>query len=455
MLKPHALLASAILFAPAILIVACDSNADTQHPASEYGLRSGGDATVLADGGQACMLPIPDLPAGMRATYDAGHTLFNTPFVPAGGSPRPGLGPLFDQYSCDECHFRGGRSFAGLALIRLSVPGQDEHGAPLAAPAFGTQLQPRGTAGVMVEGTPEIQWVEVPGLYDDGTPFSLRRPVVTIGSPYAPLPAELRMSLRAAPPVFGLGLLEAIDDSAIRALADPTDANADGISGRVQNVWDHLAGQTTLGRFGWKAEVPSLWQQVATAYHQNMGITSSLFADEPCVGQPQDHAQADDPEVSDADIDAVVEFLRTVAVPARRHPDNPVTLRGEHLFRDIGCDGCHTPTLITGNSHPLHILRRQTIHPFTDLLLHDMGPDLSDGRPAFDAAGAEWRTPPLWGLGLRDVVSTSSRLLHDGRARTVAEAILWHGGEAEASRERFRTLTADDRDALLQFLDAN
>jgi CxxC motif-containing protein (DUF1111 family) len=220
-------------------------------------------------------------------------------------------------------------------------------------------------------------------------------------------------------------------------------------------VWDVAAGQTVTGRFGWKAEAPSLRQQIAGAYSEDMGVTSSVFPVEACAGQPQDDGLADEPEVSDAELDVLETFIRTLAVPARRNPDDPTTLRGEQLFVDIGCAGCHAPTLTTGTTHPVPALRNQVIHPFTDLLLHDMGSGLTDNRTSFNASGAEWRTPPLWGLGLRDTVNTSTRLLHDGRARTVAEAILWHGGEALAARDAFRALTAIDRQALLQFLSSN
>ena len=263
-------------------------------------------------------------------------------------------------------------------------------------------------------------------------------------------------SPRVAPAVIGLGLLEAVPAATLEALADPEDTDGDGISGRINIVPERGQGQA-VGRFGWKANVASIREQAAGAFHGDIGLTTSLFPAQNCPAAQADclaaEAQAD-PEVSDAFLDKLTTYVRTLAVPVARNFDAPEVQHGERLFRDFGCASCHIPTLQTDDTAALPELRNQTFHPFTDLLLHDMGEGLADGRPDSGASGSEWRTPPLWGIGLQEKVNRHDRLLHDGRARGVAEAILWHGGEAEASREAFRTAPQEERQALLAFLNA-
>jgi len=264
----------------------------------------------------------------------------------------------------------------------------------------------------------------------------------------------VRLSARVAPPLVGLGLLERIPSAAIEALADPDDRDANGISGRVNRVRDAASGASSLGRFGWKAGQPSVRQQVAAAFHGDLGITSSLFPESPCTPVQVACAKAPDggtPELTDALLDLVTFYARTLGVPARR---NPSTARpGEALFRKIGCADCHVERFVTGPAPDLPLLAEQEIHPYTDLLLHDMGEGLADGRPEFAADGREWRTPPLWGIGLVHAVSRHTRFLHDGRARNLEEAILWHGGEAEKARRAYTALERSERDQLLFFLD--
>jgi CxxC motif-containing protein (DUF1111 family) len=264
------------------------------------------------------------------------------------------------------------------------------------------------------------------------------------------------LSPRVAPSVIGLGLLESVPLSTLEALADPDDADGDGISGRVNWVTDH-AGKRAAGRFGWKANVATLREQAAGAAVGDIGITSSLFPAQNC---PPEQATCVDartdpgPEMKPSFLDRMVLYVQTLAVPVARDLNDPVVHRGEHLFRDFGCASCHMPTLRTGPEAVQPELANQTFHPFTDLLIHDMGEGLADHRPDGSATGSEWRTPPLWGLGLIGKVNGHDRLLHDGRARGPAEAILWHGGEAEAAKEKFRTADKADRDALIAFLNA-
>jgi CxxC motif-containing protein (DUF1111 family) len=243
------------------------------------------------------------------------------------------------------------------------------------------------------------------------------------------------------PAVFGLGLLEAIDDATLEALADPADADGDGISGVVNRPWDVAVGDHRVGRFGLKANTPNLTQQAAAAYANDIGIANPVFPD------PDDSRDIDMETV-----DVAAFYTQTLAVPARADMTAEAE-RGEGLFADLGCADCHVPTHVTG-THAIAALSGQTIQPFTDLLVHDMGPDLADGRPDYVAGGSEWRTPALWGLGLVETVQPGASYLHDGRARSIAEAILWHGGEGERAREAFRTSSAADRAAVLAFLRA-
>jgi len=263
------------------------------------------------------------------------------------------------------------------------------------------------------------------------------------------------VSARVAPAVIGMGLLEAIPEETLRALADPDDRDGDGISGRLNTVWDAIAKKPAVGRFGWKASVPGLRQQIAMAALGDIGLTTSLYPEQNCPVAQADCRKAEnggEPEIEDDFLDRLELYSQTLAVPLRRDVEDPQVMRGEALFAQTGCAACHVMTLKTGAHASRQELSHQTIHPFTDLLLHDMGEGLADGRPDFLASGSEWRTPPLWGLGLVRVTNKHEYLLHDGRARGFAEAILWHGGEAAAAKERFRTLPQDERAALLAFL---
>jgi CxxC motif-containing protein (DUF1111 family) len=249
-------------------------------------------------------------------------------------------------------------------------------------------------------------------------------------------------SLRRPPPVFGSGLLDAVHEQSIQALADPEDRDGDGISGRPNIVWNIRERKQTIGKFGLKASAPTALQQVAGAYATDMGVTNSLL--------PRGNKN---PELDSSTLDRTSFYVQTLAVPSPRNQDDPTVIRGREIFREIGCGKCHAETLQTGD-HQIPELSNQLIHPFTDLLLHDMGSELADGRPEFQASGNEWRTAPLWGIGLVPIVIGDAEVsyLHDGRARTLEEAVLWHGGEGLAARNTFAALTLADRDALIQFL---
>lgn len=429
--------------------------------------RSGGATTVMAEGRNAFAMPLANLSRETRRAHVVGNSFFNQNWVvaPSSTTARDGLGPHFQARSCSGCHFKDGRgrppgegeSMVSMVL-RLSVPGRDTGGGPLPHPVYGGQLNEHAIPGVTVEGTTSIRYGKIEGAYPDGTPYALRKPEYRIAWGSDPAGEDLMVSPRVAPPVHGLGLLEAVAEADVLAHADPEDTDGDGISGRPNRVWDVVAGTVALGRFGWKAEQPGIRQQTAGAFVGDIGITSSLFPDEnhsaaQAAAMPV-LPVAGGPEIDDRLLDRVVTYVRTLAPPARRDFDDPVVGRGEAHFTALGCARCHVPELQTADEASLSELAGQTIRPFTDLLLHDMGDGLADGRPAFEADGREWRTPPLWGIGLVETVNGHTLLLHDGRARGFEEAILWHGGEAEAARLAFMALPAEERAAVIRFLES-
>ena len=379
-------------------------------------------------------------------------------------------GPAYNQVSCDGCHLRDGRGLppdAGSPMqtmvVKVFGAGSDAHGVPLPDPSYGKQLQDRATSGLTPEGAATVQSSAVEGQLADGTPYTLQRPTVQFLSTAAGPPQ--RYSVRLPRQLIGMGLLEAIPEAELLARADATDCNRDGISGRPNLVWDPEDGKTHLGRFGWKAAKASVVHQVAEAAMLDIGLTSRVFARADCgSAQAGCGDDATTRELADADLDRLVTYMRLLAVPPRRDLDRPEVQRGEALFAQLGCVNCHAPTQRTGATHPFVELRDQVIHPYSDLLLHDLGPDLADASEGeLVAQPSEWRTPPLWGIGLCDGVGNGSgttqfpargpcRYLHDGRARSPLEAVLWHGGEAAPVRARVVALPAADRAALLAFL---
>jgi CxxC motif-containing protein (DUF1111 family) len=422
----------------------------------------GGETTIFDASSHAYSTPAPNLSATALELHLAGDVAFEQAFVSAGAAVNPGLGPIFNNVACVACHPRDGSGRPPepggdmeSMLTRISVPGQDSvTGGAEAVPGYGTQLQDKALLGVDPEGRVEIEYEEVAAEYPDGTPYTLRQPGYTLVDAYSALPDQVLLSPRIAPPVFGRGLLEAIDEEDLAALEDPDDEDGDGISGRLNVVWDEQAEDSAAGRFGWKAGAPTLLQQSAGAYQQDMGITSYYFPSDVTEGQPQDDGADDDPELAAADLDAVTFYVQTLAVPAMRNSEDPVVVRGYQLFFSAGCAGCHVASFTTGTLPGVTAVSGQEIHPYTDLLLHDMGEGLADDRPDFLADGREWRTPPLWGIGLRRTVNGHTFFLHDGRAQSIEEAILWHGGEAETARDTFMALPEADRAALLEFLDS-
>ena len=428
--------------------------------------RPGGDTTVEVEGRNAFAMPAANLDDAGRARFAIGNSFFRRNWVeaPASTTARDGLGPHFIARSCGGCHASDGRGAppaAGAApvalLMRLSVPGAGPHGAPLPEPSYGEQFTTSATTGVAPEG--EVTVAEVPrqGRFTDGTPYTLRQPVYGFQRlAYGPMASGTMVSPRIAPQLVGVGLLEAIDEADIEANERAQAARGDGIRGQVNRVWDAASGRMRVGRFGWKANVASLAHQTGAAFVGDMGVTSSLFPEEDCP--PVQTAcrtapRGGRPEIDDITFGHVVFYQAMLAPPVRRDADAPDVRVGERLFHDAGCATCHRPRYVTGVS-PLAALSGQAIHPHTDLLLHDMGEALADGRPDFAASGRQWKTPPLWGLGLVKAVNGHQRLLHDGRADGVLEAVLWHGGEAAPARDRVLDLGAADRAALVRFVES-
>lgn len=450
-----------MIAATVAIIAACRKEPGPWDAAEEQVWMSGGGQTVFDQGAGAFGHPFPGLSTSEARLHAIGDAQFEAIFVSAPAPVNSGLGPIFNNVACSHCHINDGRGrppegseALSSMLFRVSVGGTDAHGGPAPVPGFGGQLQPRGIFGVQPEGQVAITYAESPVVLADGTTVMLRTPDYQVTSPYIALPADLHLSPRVAPPVFGLGLLEAIPESSLQAQADPGDADGDGISGVLNQVWDREHQRYTAGRFGWKADQPGVVQQSAAAYVDDMGITNPLFPQESSTGQPQYDGRNDDPEVSDSLLQMVGFYIRTLAVPARRHADDPEVKRGQALFTEAGCARCHVPMQRTSVDVSFAPVSNQVIFPYTDLLLHDMGPGLADGFSSYAAGGQEWRTPPLWGIGLTNVVNGHQFFLHDGRARSLLEAVLWHGGEAQASNDAVRNMMASERQALLAFLNS-
>lgn len=422
---------------------------------------SGGAATVFNAGVGAYGDEVPGLSAYDAFIHQVGDKLFEQTFVSSPAPFFPGLGPLFNNVSCISCHHGDGKGlpFPGRTnsgmLTKLSIPGVSMHNEPLPVPGFGGQLQDKAIAGREPEGKLDIDYEEIAVLYPDGTETVIRKPIYTFRNFYMPMAENFMYSVRLGPPVFGLGLLAMIPESTILANVDAMDRDGDGIRGKANLVYNPMSGKTELGRFGLKANHATLLSQIATAYNQDMGITSYFHTQESSYGQSQHDDLGVHPEITDSMLDATVFYIQTLAVPARRNVDKEDVLKGERLFKQVNCSGCHTPSVKTGVDIRLSMMSNQRIQPFTDLLLHDMGPGLADNRPEYLATGSEWRTPPLWGLGLlKKVNGNTAFYLHDGRARSIEEAILWHGGEAEQSKNRYMQLTKTERAAMLSFLES-
>lgn len=451
--------------------------------AEKFEERPAGAATVrVSNDANAFSKPSGNVSFEDELTFKLGNGLFKKLWVssPSSTLASDGLGPLFNARSCQRCHIKDGRGHPPendadnrvSMFLRISIPGDqsnaiaeiEDYIATLPDPNYGAQLQDFAVQGHAAEYTLSISYDEEILLLADGTEVSLRHPTyeaTNLG--YGPLHPDAMLSPRVAPQMIGLGLLEAIPAADILANADPEDANGDGISGRPNIVWSVEFDQPMLGRFGLKAGNPTIMQQSAGAFSGDIGISNPLFPagagectglQTACLDAP--HGDKDDRvyEIDANGMDLVTYYSRNLGVPARRDTADPTVLRGKKVFYETGCISCHTPSFVTHRLQDQPEQSFQLIWPYSDLLLHDMGPALADNRPEARATGQEWRTPPLWGIGLTEQVSGHSYFLHDGRARSLLEAVLWHGGEAAPHRDAVMTMPTADRDALISFLES-
>lgn len=429
----------------------------------------GGEGSVSDFSVQAFSHPSSGLRGEARRAFTVGNSFFNTVWVagPASTTARDGLGPMYNAVSCSSCHFKDGRG-RGLPenpgkvdislLFRIRVIGAGKEVIP--HPAYGEQIQPQGIEGVPGEATPVVSYSEVTVTFPDGETAQLQKPQFQFISPnYGPLAGETIISPRVAPQMIGLGLLENISEKDILKNEDPDDADGDGISGRANRVFSLVSNAVVPGRFGWKAAKATLIEQNAAAFNGDIGITSSYFPEEECTSLQTECLQRKTiQDIEDDRLRSVTTYSQLLAVPARRNFREESVTRGKEVFQKIGCTSCHTPSYTTGTNSSVSVLNNQKIYPYTDLLLHDMGPDLADDtrNVAFEgeATTREWRTPPLWGLGLVKTVNGHTRFLHDGRARNLEEAVLWHGGEAKKSRDEYVSLSKIERQNLIDFLNS-
>lgn len=464
---------------------------------------SGGETSVSERNASAFSSKVANMSDVERIKdFNIGDDFFENPWVERRSttSLRDGLGPHFNNNACQDCHVRDGRGHAPMVsdtedgtdfdtmLIRASRTDvtesqrqQMQQGLLANVPdtSVGGQLQHKSNFNVRAEASLRVSYEEVPVSFEDGYTITLRRPLWHLNSLYADdgydFNPDTVFSARVAPPMIGLGLLELIDQNDIVTQQDLEDSDNNGISGKANYVWNETSQQVELGRFGWKAGQPTLRQQAAGAFLGDMGLTSEIFSDENCLQHQSDCLLAPngngdstedyDFEVSTGILDRVEFYSQHLSVPIRRDAYSGIVQEGKTLFNDAGCAACHTPSYTTASNAEFPELSGQTIFPYTDLLLHDMGEDLADfdidNNPVlgetlneFLATTTEWRTPPLWGIGLSKTVDPEATFLHDGRARTLMEAVLWHGGEAQASKNTVLTFNAEQRDALNAFLDS-
>jgi CxxC motif-containing protein (DUF1111 family) len=452
--------------------------------AEQFETMSGGAATTKAIvNGDAFSHFSPNITFEEEQTFKLGNALFTKLWVSAPSSTQAsdGLGPLFNARACQSCHLKDGRGHPpeGSAdstsmFLRLARPARTDqereaiagyHKLNFPDAVYGEQFQDLAVPGLSSEGRLEISYQEIPVTLGGGEVASLRKPsysVTNLG--YGPLEGDVTLSPRIAPPMIGMGLIQAIHEADILSLADPDDKDGDGISGKAALVRDHLSGELKLGRFGFKAQNASIRDQSSGAFAGDIGISTPddpfshgdcTKAQGDCLAMPTGVQERLGPvEAPDPVLPLVTFYSENLAVPARRDIDNPAVLKGKEMFYAAGCTACHTPKFVTRRDAGNKAQAFQLIWPYADFLLHDMGEGLADGQQVGVADGQEWRTQPLWGIGLTKTVNAHTFFLHDGRARNLTEAILWHGGEAEAARDAFSAMDKQDRTALLTFLES-
>lgn len=450
------------------LLSACQPK--TQAPEfTQAELSPAGAATVTRLHTRSYVYPGGHISGMQQLNFWTGFSLFRDPWViaPSSTKDRDGLGPLFNTRSCISCHHAGARgpmpevgvTKPSSLLIRFGSNQADKR---LVDEFYGGQLQPRSIHdSVPGEGKLKLHYETITGQYADGQQYELQQPVYEVVElSNGPLQPGISISPRYAPSIYGMGLLDAIPDTALLAQEDKQDQDNNGISGHYNRVPNVKTGELEIGRYGFKAKHPSLAQQVAAAFNGDIGITNSWFPHESCtagqkictqVSKLGEHTSV---EIPDKLLELVIEFNAHLGVPPSRDLEQADAMAGRELFYQLGCQQCHTPSYTTDQNYAIQSLAGHKIWPYTDLALHDMGPGLADGVYEFAASGSEWRTPPLWGIGLQQKVLGRTNFLHDGRARSLEEAILWHGGEASSSQQAFIQLTRQQRQQVLAFLQA-
>ena len=477
------------------VLTGCDQRSENTHKPSHTAApilskeeaKPGGDTSVSYKPFPSFELPAANLPLKDRPLFYAGKALAHQPWVkaPTVTDARDGLGPLYNARTCLMCHTKGGKGFIPATnkipimgtLVRVSKPGFDKIKGVIPHPVYGDQIQGQSTSlahqlrhsqipgSITHDVAPEayvyINWQTKIFTYPDQREVTLRKPELDFRNlGYGPLGEDTLFSLRVAPSIHGMGLLELIAQKDLDKLSDPEDKNHDGVSGRSNFVWDIEQQKTVAGRFGLKANKATLKMQVAGAFANDVGISNSLFPQQPCsqqqiaCNQLTNGNNKNGVEISDHLLNLVTDFNRNLAPVIRRNFNHKEVNQGREIFYQVGCQTCHQPDFKTQDSNEFPHLAKQHIWPYSDLLLHDMGPALADGRPDFLATGSEWRTAPLWGVGLQEAVNGSKALLHDGRAETIEEAILWHGGEANRARNNFIARNKEERDSLIKFINS-
>lgn len=458
-------------------LTACgQTNVPNIHPGENA---PGGKTTVSHKPFPSFSKPVNNLPVDLKPDFYAGQALARQPWVkaPTVTIVRDGLGPLYNARTCLSCHIKGGKGTIPndnktpllSTLVRVSKPGLSSH------PIYGDQIQGQSTSlahqlrhsqkkgtlkhDIAPEAFMYVSWTTRNFIYPDQSQVELRQPNLELKElGYGPLGDDTQYSIRLAPAIHGMGLIELIPQADINALADEHDQDRNGISGRVNQVWDAETQSTQPGRFGLKSNKPTLTMTIAGAFANDIGITNSLFPSQPCTDSQEACKQAitgndiEGVEIADHFLESVINYNRNLAPIQRRDFNDPNVQKGRSLFYKTGCQHCHQPSFTTANSEENSHLSQQLIWPYSDFLIHDMGPELADGRPDFLASGREWRTPALWGIGLQKQVNGNGNLLHDGRARTIEEAILWHGGEAATVKNTFINLSSTERKQLIDFV---
>ncbi len=452
---------------------------------SEYGEElSAGDGTTLIKTKNSFSLPLKNIPAERKIDFFVGNGFFKRIWVssPASTTASDGLGPLFNSKTCQSCHLKDGRGHppksnwpddtAVSMVFHLSVPPKNNNEKKLLEevklksipdPIYGSQLRDFSIQGIHSEGKVFIEYEDRVVEFKNGMKVNLKKPIYSIiNLNYGDLQPDIQISARVAQPMIGLGLIEAIKHKDILANVDEKDLDNDGISGKLNIVWDYQKHEKTFGRFGWKATNPNILQQSADAFNNDMGLSTTIFKEPDnctkkqiiCKSLPNGNSfKHNNVEVSNEQLKLINYYASHLAVPKRRNVNKKEVLLGKKIFFNSGCASCHTQKFKTGN-HYSKALSNQVIFPYSDFLLHDMGVELADKVKEYQAEGHEWRTQPLWGLGLTKTVNGHTNLLHDGRARNILEAILWHGGEAEKSKQKVLNLSQEDLDNLLEFLNS-